>query len=1045
MKNMMFLLMALLLECHAMAQDVIVKGTVTDASDGSPLIGVNVLIKGTSLGTITDINGDFSLKVSQDKRILVFTSIGYSDQEVTLKKGQTVITIQMKEDTELLDEVVVVGYGTMKKSDLTGSVASIKSEDLMKTNPISINQGLQGRIAGVQVNQNDGAPGAGVSIQIRGANSFSTSTEPLYIVDGIPFTTSGMPGTGKDGMLQTSNPLSAINPADIESIEILKDASATAIYGSRGANGVVLITTKRGTQGKDNIIFSANFGISKVVKKLNMLDGYNYASYMNETIRMVNEYDGADEKLPYPGITTIDPDTGKESYSPGPEDYRNGKYPWVNWQDEVFETAFSQEYNLNMNGANNKGYYSISGNVLDQNGIIHNSGYKRYTFRANVARKVHDWIEIGTNMSFANSLNKLAKTNSVSDGIIRGTLFYPSTAPLDNETENDQLNWFSSNPYVYTRAAKDELTTNTFFSSSYIELTPIKDLKVRQNIGFSYNANERNVFYNRETVEGKDPTNGYASKADNWSKNLTLETMATYNKEFNKNNSLNVVAAFSYERGDYGNKSMIATGFPQDITEDFDMSAAVNPQKPTSGRGMTSLVSFLGRANYSLMNRYLFTISYRRDGSSKFAPGNKWSNFSSGAFAWRASEEEFIKKLNLFSNLKLRLSYGQTGNQAIGAYATRDYLTIANYPINGALQSGYASLTWRGPANPDLKWETTDQYNAGIDMGFLENKINFTVDLYYKKTFDLLQNIQIPQSTGFSNMTTNFGNVTNKGIEVSGKFYPISSKNFNWDFDVNISVNRNEINGLPGDQFAQSWNGADKAFLQRNGMPIGTILGYVEDGFYDNIAEVRADPFYANESEAFCKSKVGEVKYKDFDGVAGISDADRQIIGDTNPDFTFGMNQNFSYKDFTLSFFLQGCVGGDIFNANLMGVTMSGIGNITQEIYNSRWTPENKKNAKWPKAYGGYGRTMKLSDRYIEDGSYLRMKNISLGYKWHFPCKGIELINLYASVSNVFTISGYSWFDPDVNSFGSDSSRRGVDMYSYPSSRTFSLGLQCTF
>ena len=1028
-----------------MAQDVIVKGTVTDASDGSPLVGVNVLVKGTYIGTTTDGGGNFSIKMPQDKRILAFTMIGYSDQEIALSKSQTSIMVQMSEDSEMVDEVVVVGYGTMKKSDLTGSVASLKSEDLMKTNPTSINQGLQGRIAGVQVNQNDGAPGAGVSIQIRGANSFTTSTEPLYVVDGIPFVTSGMPETGEDGVLQTSNPLSAINPADIESIEILKDASATAIYGSRGANGVVLITTKRGTQGKDNITFTANFGVSQVVKKLDMLDGYYYALYRNEAALNFNEYDGANEKLPYPGTTTVNPDTGESAYSPAPEDYRDGKYPWVNWQDEVFETAFSQEYNLNMNGANDKGYYSISGNILDQTGIIHNSGYQRYTFRANVARKLHRWLEVGTSMSYTNSLNKLAKTNSVSNGIIRGTLFYPATAPLNDETNNAQLNWYSSNPYVYTRAAKDELTTNTFFSSSFIELTPIKDLKIRENIGFSYNTNERDVYYNRETVEGKDPTNGYASKADNWSRNLALETVVTYNKEFNENHSLNVMGAFSYEHGDYGNKTMIATGFPQDITEDFDMSAAVNPQTPKSGRGMTSLVSFLGRVNYNLMGRYLFTASFRRDGSSKFAPGNKWSNFASGAFAWRASEEEFIKNLNVFSNLKLRLSYGQTGNQAIGAYATRDYLAIANYPINGALQSGYASLTWRGPANPDLRWETTDQYNVGIDMGFLKNKINLTVDLYYKKTFDLLQNIQIPQSTGFSNMTTNFGNVTNKGIEITGRFYPVSVRDFNWDFDVNVSINRNEINGLPGDQFAQSWSGADAAFIQRNGMPIGTIWGYVEDGFYDNIAEVRADPFYADESEAFCKSMVGEVKYKDLDGVPGITEADKKVIGDTNPDFTFGMNQNFSYKNLTLSFFLQGCVGGDIFNANLMGVTMSGIGNIPKDIYDSRWTPENRENAKWPKAYAGYGRTMKLSDRYVEDGSYLRMKNISLGYKWHTPCKGIELINVYASVSNVFTISGYSWFDPDVNSFGTDSSRRGVDMYSYPSSRTFSLGIQCTF
>ena len=551
--------------------------------------------------------------------------------------------------------------------------------------------------------------------------------------------------------------------------------------------------------------------------------------------------------------------------------------------------------------------------------------------------------------------------------------------------------------------------------------------------------------FEKEIVEGKDPDNGFASKADNWAKNLVLETMATYNKEFNKNHSLNAVIAFSYERGDYGNKAMTAKGFPQDITEDFDMSAAVNPNKPISGRGMTSLVSFLGRANYSLMNKYLFTASFRRDGSSKFAPGNKWSNFASGAIAWRASEEEFIKSLNIFSNLKIRASYGQTGNQAIGAYATRDYLTVANYPINGALASGFANLTWRGPANPDLKWETTTQYNAGIDMGFFENRVNFTVDVYYKKTSDLLQNIQIPQSTGFSNMTTNFGDVINKGLEITGKFYPISGKKFKWDFDANISFNRNKIEGLPGDQFAQSWSDADAVFIQRNGMPIGTIFGYVEDGFYDNIAEVRADPFYANESEAVCKSMIGEVKYKDLDGKPGITDADRQIIGDANPDFTFGMTHNFSYKNFSLSFFLQGCVGGDIFNANLIKVTMSGIGNIPQEMYDTRWTPENRDLAQWPKAYSGYGRTMKLSDRYVEDGSYLRMKNINLGYRWNAPIKGIEYINFYTSVSNVFTITNYSWFDPDVNSFGGDASRRGVDMFSYPSSRTFSFGVQCTF
>lgn len=1045
MRNILLFLLALAMSSHMIAQQRTLTGLVTDANDGSPLIGVNVIVKGSSTGVVTDIAGKFNIAVSGSDATLVFSYLGYTQKEIKLAPNQQTLDVKLDGDTELLDEVVVIGYGTMKKSDLTGAVSSIKSEDLLKANPTSLNQGIQGRIAGVQVNQNDGAPGAGISIQIRGANSFTTSSEPLYIIDGIPFITSGTPGTGKDGMMQTANPLSAINPSDVESIEILKDASATAIYGSRGANGVVLVTTKKGSKGKESINFSANFGISRVVKKMEMLSAYEYAKYRNEAAELFNYYENGNEPLPYPGTSKVDPTTGETIYSPGPDDYLTAKYPGVNWQDEVFQTAYTQEYNLSVTGGSEKGYHTISANILDQTGVVNNSGYERYAFRSNINRKIHSWIEIGTNMSFTSSKNKLAKTNSVSDGIIRGTLFYPPTAPLNDETNNSQLNWYASNPYVYTRAAKDELTSNTFFSSSYIEISPIKNLKFRQNVGYSYDQKERNVYYNSETAEGKDPVNGYASKADNWSKNLTLESIVTYDKTFNEMHSINVVGAFTYENGNYGDKSMTATGFPQDITQDYSIESGLIPGKPESGRGETSLLSYLGRINYNLMSKYLFTASFRRDGSSKFATDNKWSNFASGAIAWRASDEEFIKSLGVFSNLKARLSYGQTGNQGIGAYATRDYMTIANYPINGSLSSGFASLTWRGPSNPDLKWETTSQYNAGIDLGFFNNRVNFTVDLYYKNTKDLLQNIQIPGSTGYPTKLTNFGNITNRGIEISGSFYPVRTKDFSWDFNANISFNRNKISGLPDDQYANAWSGADAVFLQRNGLPMGTMFGYVEDGFYDNIAEVRADPFYAGESEAICKAMVGEIKYRDLDGEPGITAEDKQIIGDSNPDYVFGMTQNFTYKKFNLSFFIQGSVGGDVFNANLMHVTMSGIGNITQEAYDSRWTPDNNAGAKWPKAYAGYGRSMKLSDRYVEDGSYLRMKNINLGYTFTSPIKGIESLNLYASVTNLFTISKYSWLDPDVNSFGGDSSRRGVDLFSYPSSRTFSFGLQCTF
>lgn len=1022
------------------------QGKVTDPS-GAALPGVTIVIKGTQQGTVSNSGGYYSLANVPGDATLVFSFIGMKSEEIQVE-DKAVVNVTMEEETVGLEEVVAVGYGTVKKSDLTGSVASIKKEELLRISPTSINQGLQGRIAGVQVNQNDGAPGAGVSITIRGANSFTTSSEPLYIVDGIPYSTAGTPTSGQvitSGMLQTTNPLALLNPQDIESIEVLKDASATAIYGSRGANGVVLITTKRGEKGKENITVSTNFSISNVIKKIEVLDAHDYASYMNEQKIMQSNYEGTPlGELPYPGISKINPSTGETVYYPGPDDYLTGEYPSTNWQDQIFQQAFSKEYNVALDGANDKGYYAISGNILDQTGTIYNSGFDRYTFRANVARKVHEWIEIGTNMSFTNSVTKLAKTNSTDNSVIRSALYFLPTRPLMDATNDAQVSWFAANPYIFLRESKDELTTNNFFSSSFLQVSPVKGLRIRQNVGFSSNQNSRNMYYSRKTNEGKDPTNGFASQSDTWARNVAFESTASYEKSFNENNYLNAMGAFTYEDSQYGNKGMSATGFPNDITGEYKMSAGTNQNLPVSSRGENSLVSFLGRINYTLMNRYLFTASYRRDGSSKFARKNRWSDFSSYAIAWRASEENFIKELNIFGNLKLRFSYGETGNQGIGAYAVRDRLDPANYPINGTLNSGFANIVWAGPANPDLKWETTQQYDSGIDLSFKNNKISFTVDFYHKKTSDLLQQVQIPSVSGFNIMMANSANVINKGFEVSAQFLVLKQNSFSWDIDANISLNRNKISGLKDDQYATKlWTGADQVFLQRNGEPIGIIYGYVEDGFYDNEAEVRADPYYAAESDAVVKAMIGEIKYRNFDDDPAINDHDRQIIGDVNPDYIFGVNQNFKYKNFSFGMFIQGCMGGDIFNGNLSEVKMMSMGNLPQFIYDSRWTPENRENAGWPKAYGGFNRRVLLSDRYVEDGSYLRLKNINLSYKIKYPLKGIEYINISTSVSNVFTISDYRWYDPDVNSFGGDASRRGVDVFAYPSSRTFTFGIQC--
>jgi len=1070
MKKFLFLFFLFCVGSNAiLAQTYQVSGNVTDAGDGSPLIGVTVQTS-TSNATMTDIDGNYSLKANKGD-VLTFTFIGMETQTITVQSDKN-IDVRMQSSNLDLDAVVVIGYGSVKKRDLSGAVAQVKADDLLKGNPAnSINQALQGKLAGVQVTQNDGAPGAGISIAIRGTNSFSTNSQPLYIVDGIPFDVASNPSSSlQDGNNQTTNALANINPHDIESIEVLKDASATAIYGSRGANGVVLITTKKGQMGKDKIEFTSNFSVSNTAKRVKVLDPVTYAHYVNEGVTNRLKYEGtAYYELPYPGKWGYQVDAeGKPIYNsgiyyPSPEDFANPRtftdehgnettIGTTNWLDDIFQTAFSQEYNLNISGADNKGWYSISGNYMDQTGIVVNSSYKRYALRTNIGRKLTNWLEIGMNISYTNGKTNLAKSNSSESAVIRSALVFPPTYDHSiNREESNELNWLAANPYVYVNNAMDMLTTNSVFSSSYVNLKFTDYLSFRQNLGISYSNNNRYTYYNRLTQEGYKPNNGKAAQADNWYKSVVAESLLTFDKTFNKVHALNVVAGFTFERGDYGNKTMVAKNFPNDITGPYDMSTALEPEPLSTGRGMSKLVSLLGRANYSYDGKYIVTASYRRDGSSKFIEGNKFANFASGALAWRISEESFVKNLNFFDNLKLRLSYGQTGNQGISSYQTQSYLGTANYPIAGAQASGFAEIEWRGALNPDLKWETTDQYNAGLDISVLKGRVNLTVDAYYKKTKDLLQAVKIESSSGMKNMWSNFGHIKNLGLEISGKFYAVTQKDFTWDIDANISFNKNEIGGLKGDQYANRlWHAADQVFIQRNGAPVGAMYGYVEDGYFDSEAEVRAFPKYSNPkdySDQVVKSMVGEIKYRDIDGDGDISaDKDRVIIGDANPDFIFGLTNNFRWKNFTLSFFLQGMVGNDIFNANLMDINMSGIANIPVFAYNSRWTPENKAGAEWPKAIsGGYTREWKISNRYVEDGSYLRLKNLNIGYNFNPGIKEIGNVHLYVSATNLFTITGYDWFDPDVNAFGGDASRRGVDLYSYPSSRTFSLGLKVDF
>ncbi|MGN0234822.1 MAG: SusC/RagA family TonB-linked outer membrane protein [Paludibacteraceae bacterium] len=1040
-------------------------GVVLDGSmQEEPLMGAAVQVVGTTIGTITDMDGRFQLEVPADGKQIEVSYLGYQDQVVDIA-GRDVVRVVLMEDTEMVEEVVVVGYGTVKKSDLSGSVSHIEAKDLLGGYQQDVAGGLQGKIAGVEVSASDGAPGAAMSITVRGANSFTTSSQPLYIVDGVPFGTSanGVPSSdANEGNNQQTSPLAMINPNDIESIEVLKDASATAIYGSRGANGVVIITTKKGKntgEAKPVVELNVKLGLQQVSRQIDMLDAYTYALYQNEAAANSLYYEGVGKTLPYRGewdypYIGSGYDYQHGTYNPSPEDFLNpgvredrygnrSEVSPTNWQEQIYRLGWTQDYSLSVSHGSDKGWYNFSLGYSQQEGVVKNTGYDRYTVSANIGRHITSWLEVGSSQLFSHTTTNFQRTNSENTGIIRSALIFPPTYGVHTETAQlDELNWLATNPVNYVNGAKDELKQISWFSSNYLEFTFTPWMRLRQNLGLGYNDGHRDTYYDRHTQEGKTPFNGKAGKATSIWKSLTAETILTFDKTWGSMHSLNAVLGFTAEGGWGENTSMTATNFASDATQGADISQALDRATVKSDETTMKMLSFLARVNYTLMQRYLFTCSVRTDGSSVFAANNKWATFLSGAFAWRMSEEGFMQDQNAVSNWKWRLSYGETGNQGIGAYRTLMVLQSSNYPYDGTLSSGYSTIDWRGPNNPDLRWETTAQANAGIDMGFLNNRLNIVVDYYYKRTRDLLQNITIPASSGYRQMLINSGNVTNQGVEITLDCEVLHRLPVTWHLSANFALNRNCISGLEGDQFATSlWSAADQVFIQRNGCPIGTLYGYVEDGFYDSPEEVRARKEYANYTDDQALRMVGEIKYRDLNGDGFITADDRTIIGNTNPDFTYALTSVLAWKGLSLSFMFQGSQGNDILNYNLTDIKLSQEGNITRTAYEGRWTPETAATATWPKASATYTRTWLVSDRYVEDGSYLKMKYITLAYDWRNPCKGIEKLGFNFTVNNVFTATRYSWYDPDVNAGGTNAAVRGVDCYSYPAARSYNIGI----
>jgi len=1000
-----------------------ITGTVTDER-GEPIIGANVVEKGTTNGNITNIDGEFNLSIPENA-IIQISYIGYITKEIP-SGNQKHFQIQLAEDSQSLDEVVVIGYGTMKKRDLTGSVSSIKADDIKKSPVTSLDQALQGKAAGVQVTQASSAPGGQVAIRIRGGNSLSSSNEPLYVVDGYPVSA----GTSAGGTGAGQNPLSTLNTSDIASIEILKDASATAIYGARGANGVVLITTKRGNAGKTQVSLDAYFGVQTIAKKMDMMTAREFAEFTNEA--RIND-----------GLAPAFPNQNDLYNFPDPSTLGKG----VDYQDEVFRDAPIQNYNLSVTGGGETVKYALAGSYFSQEGILKNSDFNRATFRSNIDSKLAENFTLSTSITASHVWSNSGKSEGDGGGssgsVMNAVLMTPATVPiLQQDGSYTRLNPTPGgstvpNPVPIATLATDGQTIDRFLGTIDANWEIIKNLTLKVTFGTDMSSANRSEYWPKETVKGHD-ANGYAAQAYRKVTSYLNENILTYINTFG-DHSVNLLAGYSWQTFSNKNFSATSSNFITDLYEDNNLGAGTVMGKPGSGKSKNQLASYLGRINYVYKDRYLFTFTARADGSSRFGENNKWAFFPSAAVAWRISEENFMEPTkDVISNLKVRVSYGQSGNQNIANYRSLATLGTMDYVLGGVRTSGL------GPdriPNPDLKWETTATTDVGIDLGLFDNRLSIVADYYYKKTTDLLWNISIPQTAGFSSIFQNVGSIENKGFELSiGGDILISD--FTWNSQLNWSRNRNKVLEIPG--FTPSTQGTISSAVQVDGswlepgLPIGVWNMLKYDGVFQDQAQLDAGP------QNGTTDRLGDPRFidKNEDGKINYTD-DRMIVGDPNPDFIFGWSNNFSYKGFDLAVYLQGSYGNDILNAQRTENNSSTPwGNQRREML-KRWTPENTQT-NIPRAAAGRYSLLGRSSWLIEDGSYLRVKTITLGYTF----KNIEFMNalrVYVVGQNLFTITNYSGFDPEVNSQGNSNLQLGVDYNAYPAARSFMVGFNATF
>ncbi|MBD0777815.1 TonB-dependent receptor [Maribacter sp. ANRC-HE7] len=983
------------LSANATAQNTAISGSVTD-EDGTPLSGANIVEKGTTNGVTADFDGNFSINVINKQASLIVSYIGFATKEVMVN-GQTNLNLTLSESAASLDEVVLIGYGTAKKSDLTGSIASVKGDVINSFSNASATQALQGRVSGVHIIQNSGDPGAAMQIRIRGTNSIRGDNNPLWIIDGFP---------GDQTLL---------NVSDIESLDVLKDASATAIYGSRGANGVIIVTTKRGKEGTTKVDYEESYTMQSVRKKLDLLNPTEYMQLMN--IQQLNDY-------------------GAEYFSQAEINTGAG----VDYQDLMFRSAPLQNRSITVSGGTEKTQFSIGGSYFDQKSIVKNiDGFKRISLRANVNHNISKRI----NLLFNAILTRIDKDDLSEDlnGGQKGTALFSSiiAAPPTLSPYNDNgyrnlgtaypFTFSISNPLLFVNERTDKYRSNNIIANLAATFKPIDDLSIKIS-GNVMNSDSRKDYY--ISTVGYDGLNSNPGEATiNTVQNLSLnsDNIVTYNKIFNSIHNFTAMGGVTYQENTITSLGASGNGFLSNDYETYDIAAANTINTPTSSYTKWNLLSYLGRLNYSYKSKYLATVSFRADGSSRYSEGNKWGYFPSGALAWRVSEEGFMKNIDLISNLKLKLGYGETGSTAISPYSTLSMLS------SGKLVFGDNRYTYFAPSSSfpgDLRWETTAQSDIGLDIGLFENRLNFTADYYVKNTRDLLNPVRLPSSTGYSSSLRNVGKIQNKGLELLLDAN-IADSDFKWDVSANISFNRNKVvelydgQDITGGSFGLSIVN-DYVNLLREGEPLGVFYAYQEDGYDEQ----------------------GLIKYKDNDNSGNITSEDKAIVGNPNPDFIYGFNSTMKYKNFELSWFIQGSQGNDIFNISTISHDYDyGIGfNMLSEVLYDHWT-EDTPNAKYPKISEASTNGLKISDRFVNDGSYTRLKNIEIAFNIpvdNLSIKWLKRGQVYVSGQNLLTITKYPWWDPDVNSAGGGSSiTQGVDHFTHPITKSITVGMKLGF